>query len=455
MVTERIARYISETAYDNLPAEVVQSAKRYIIDCLGVVLAGCIEPGPKILREYVREEGGKQEAGVIGGGFKAPASEAALANGISAHVLDYDDVWIDPYRVHATAPSLPAILAIGEVIGASGKEVLLSYIVNIEIQGCIGLVCGPTHYRIGWHTTGTISSIGATAAAAKLLHLDVEKTRMALGIGASLASGLNSNFGSMTKPFHAGSAARNGVVAALLAQRDFTANASILEAPQGFCRAFGGGAEFDLIPAVNGLGKHYAIVIPGMEMKFYPSCAVTHPTIDAALYLREKYHPQAADIAEIECYTSPLVVWAAHHPHPTTGLEGKFSLGYCIAIALLEGKIARDTFTTDEKLHQPEVQELIHKVKYVQPPEFENAAAAPQKLVIKLKDGKELSHQVDAAKGYTTYPLTWDEICTKYRECASLVLPSEEVERSLDMLSNLETVDNITTLMDILTFKGK
>ncbi len=453
MSTEKIARYISETTYDNLPQDAVRESKRSLIDCVGVTLAGCAEAESKLLVNYVRDEGGKPESGVICGGFKAPASEAAWVNGTNAHLMDYDDVSLS-FMGHATVAILPAALAVGEKLKASGKDILLSYIVGFEIGARIGSAAGRRHYDIGWHTTATIGSVSAAATAAKLLQLDTKKVRMALGIAASLAGGLKENFGSMTKPLHAGNAARNGAVAALLAQRGFTANTSILEAPQGFCRAFGGGADFDLASAVDDLGKRYDIVTPGMGLKPYPSCAGTHPAIDAALYLREKHHPQAADITEIECHTSPMIPQAAVHSRPTTGLEGKFSTEFCVAMALLKGSVELKDFTS-ETVNRPDIQGLIQKTRYVHPAEMEKATVAPQELIIKLKDGKVLSHRVNAPKGDSRNPLTWDEVAAKYGDCASLSLPTIEVEHCLELLSNLEAVDNITTLMDIFTFKSK
>ena len=450
MSTEKIAQYVSETAYDNLPLEAVSAAKRSIIDCVGVTAGGCAEPESKVIIGYVRDEGEMPEAGVICGGFKALASEAAWANGANAHLMDYDDVSFS-FMGHATVAILPAALAIGEKLGISGKDILLSYILGFEIGARVGLAAGRRHYEIGWHTTATIGSISAAAAAAKLLRLDTEKVRMALGISASLAGGLKENFGTMTKPLHAGNAARNGIVAALLAQRGFTANPNILE---GFCRVFGGGADFDLAAAVADVGKRYDIVTPGMGLKPYPSCAATHPAIDAALYLREQYHPEADDITEIECRTSPVVSGAARRSRPTSGLEGKFSIEFCIAQALLEGQVELKDFT-DERVNQPKIQNIIHKTKYVHPPEMEKVLTAPQELVIKLKDGRMLSHRVNAAKGEAKNPLSWEEVVAKYKDCASLSLPRAEVEHSLEMLSNLETVDNITKVMDILTFKCK
>ncbi|MDY6934592.1 MAG: MmgE/PrpD family protein [Spirochaetota bacterium] len=453
MSTEKVSRFIVGTSYEEIPEAAIKDAKKAILDCIGVTLAGSKEAGGRIITEYVREEEGKTEAGVFGGGFKALASQAAWANGTMAHALDYDDYSI--YIIgHPTVAILPTALAIGEKYHLSGKDVLLSYIIGFETGAKVGPACA-THYLVGWHTTSTIGSISTAAAAAKMLNLNIQETKMSLGIAASLASGVKENFGTMTKPFHAGNASRNGIVAASLAKKGFTANDSILETPQGFCRVFAGGADIEIEKIGEGLGERYDI-IDGIVIKPWPSCGGTHTSIEAALHLREKHGIKASDVEEVEFITLPGLSTATIHSRPKKGLEGKFSNEYCIARALLDGEVTLSHFT-DEKVMQKEAQALIPKVKNVHLSEESVDLSTPfaSEVVIKLKDGRVVSQKVDYPKGEAHNPLSWENISAKFRDCALSTLSQRDVETCLDMISNLESIDDISNLTEILTFGSK
>ena len=229
----------------------------------------------------VREQGGSTEASVFGHGFGAPAGEAALVNGTSAHALDFDDVNMS-MRGHPSVPLLPAVLALGEKIGSSGRELIDAFVLGFEVECKLGRVIGAAHYALGWHATSTLGTLGAAAACARLLRLDMERTQIALGIAASLASGVRQNFGTMTKPLHAGWAARNGVIAATLADRGFTADSAAIEGESGLLHAASGGARLNS-RALASLGDPWEIVSPGIGVKLYPCCYATHRAIDAAL----------------------------------------------------------------------------------------------------------------------------------------------------------------------------
>jgi 2-methylcitrate dehydratase PrpD len=450
---ERIANFIVETSYEQLPPEAVNIAKRSILDCLGCALAGSEEDTSKIVNDYVRAEEGKPEAGVIGGSFKTTAPQAAWANGTKAHALDYDDV---AFPLHPTVAILPGLLAVGEKFHLSGKDVLLAYITAFEVEARLREVELP-HVEQGWHVTSTSGSIGAAAAVAKMLGLEAEKVRMALGIAASLAGGLRKNFGTMTKPLHAGNAARNGVVAAMLAQKGFTADENIFSGPLGFCRVLGGGADYDEVKLSQELGTDFHIVSPGIGLKLHPSCAATHWALDAAAFLRKEYAINAADIDEVECRTSAGAPKILFHSRPKTALEGKFSLEFCVAIAFLDGQATLREFT-DEKVKDSAVQEFMKRVKYVHPPEM-GVLLIPQEvcrgeMVVKLRDGKTYSSKVDVAKGEPQNPLNREEVSSKYWACVCPPLSSRDAEHSINLISGLESVEDITQLMDIFTFKG-
>lgn len=457
MFTEEIAGFITEVSYEQLPPAVIDAGKMAILDCLGVTLAGSTETSGRIISDYVKGRG-RPEAGVIGRGFKTSADQAAWANGTQGHALDYDDYFIPAHLTpyHPTVAILPAVLAVAEENHRSGRDVLLAYNTGFEVEARIATVCIQQQYDLGWHTTSTLGSLGAAAAVAKILGLDDEKTRTALGIAGSMAGGIRRNFGTMTKPLHAGNAARNGVIAATLAQSGFTADENILDGPLNYCQVLGGEtvqrAGTPEIP--RGVSTDFYIVSSGLALKPYPSCAYTHWAIDAALELKRKEGIDPAEIVEVECRTSSGLPGLLIYSRPRTALEGKFSLEYCVAIALIDGEVTLKQFA-DKKVGEPLVQELITRVHYAHPPEMGTGLLGLRgEVVVSLRDGKTYSRRVDVARGDPQNPLTEEEVASKYRDCVRLSLTPQDAERSLEMISNLESVKDIAELMNILTFKS-
>ena len=227
-MTRRLAEFVASTPSRDIEPAAREQARRAILDTLGVMLAGSREDAARITAEMVREQGGSAESTVVGHSFRAAAGEAALVNGTSAHTLDFDDVNMN-MRGHPSVPLLPAVLALGEKLGSSGREVIDAFVLGFEVECRLGKVIGGEHYALGWHATSTLGTLGAGAACARLLRLDADQTQTALGIAASLASGVRQNFGTMTKPLHAGWAARNGVIAVTLSERGLTADTAALE----------------------------------------------------------------------------------------------------------------------------------------------------------------------------------------------------------------------------------
>jgi len=444
--TGSIANFIVETGYDRIPKEAVSSAKGAILDGLGCILAGSQEPSGCIIKEYVKELGGSPEASVIGGGFKTSVPQAALANGTMAHALDYDDVAVT-WLGHPTVALLPTVLALGERGKLSGRDALAGYIVGFEVGAKLGAGVGFGHYTWGWHATVTVGTMAAVAASSKMLSLDAHQTKMALGIATSLAGGTRQNFGTMTKPFHAGNAARNGIMAALLAKKGFTADEAILESPMGFFGLFSGCAEYDIAKATKWLGDPFDIVCSGVSMKPYPCCLLTHRCIDAILHLINEYVVGANDVERVECRTSEFLPQALIHARPRTALEGKFSMQYCMAIALLDGRVGLKQFT-DEKVLHPKAQQLLKRVSYIHPEGL--MPLQSEAVTIELKDGRKLSHEVAAPKGHPRNPMGEGELAAKYRECASFVLSPHDIQKSLEMVSHLEDIKDITELMNLV-----
>ena len=359
-VTERMAEFIVETKWADFPALVIERAKKAVVDTVGVTLAGASEPVGHIVADFAQKMGGAPEATIIGVNARAAAPMAALANGAMGHALDFDD---SSYLLngHPSVGVLPAVLAQGEVQGATGREVLEAFIIGYEISTKLGEGMNPEHYGAGWHATCTLGTMGAAAAAAHLRGLDVETTRHALGCAASHASGIHANFGTMTKPLHAGLAPEAGLRAAALAAAGLTASTTILEAPRGFLDAFAGGGSPCAEEIVESLGRPYALAEPGMNMKPYPCCLSTHPAVDALYDLVEESSITAADVARIEVSLVEIATQVLRYHAPKTGLQGKFSIEYCLARMLLDGDLRLETFT-DQAVREPLLQEWMTKV---------------------------------------------------------------------------------------------
>jgi 2-methylcitrate dehydratase PrpD len=307
-----------------------------------------------------------------------------------------------------------------------------------------------SHYVQGWHSTSTFGSLGAAAAVAWLLKLNARQVRMAIGIAASLACGLRQNFGTMTKPLHAGKAGANGVQAAFLARAGFTADANIIEAPLGFAKVMGHNDEVDWGKAGTNLGKTFVIAGPvGLAIKPYPSCGFTHTAIDCALDLLQQ-GVRTEEIVEIELGTSPFDKQILIHHRPRTGLEGKFSLEYCVAHALVSGGVRLNSFS-EKAMLEPEVRRLIERMKWVEkypmPVMGTEAGFGAKSVTVTTGNGKTYDAATCVARGMPTNPLGTIEFNAKYRDCASTVLSEEAVEESLSLLAGMQRAVTVTELM--------
>lgn len=447
-LTRTLAERIVATRYEELPAEAITEAKRAVLDTLGVALAGSREPAARIVADTVHELGGHAEATVWGLGLRCSALDAALVNGTAGHALDYDDV-TTPMHGHPSVPLVPAALALAERTGASGQDVLTAFVVGFELECRVGRGMGPSHYGRGWHATSTLGTLGAAAVAARLLALDAQQTTMALGIAASMSSGLRRNFGTMTKPYHPGHAARCGLLAGLLAARGFTADDNALGGEMGFLNLFS--AAGDARPErVADWGTPWEIVASGISVKKYPCCFQTHRALDAELALRTA-HGLTADMVEaVEVRAPRGSTVSLLHPRPRTGLEGKFSMEYAMAAALLDGRITLATFE-DAAVQRPAVQALLPRISLV----LDEAASGDPAdgyavVTVRLRDGRTLTHRVDEPRGGPASPLTWDELVEKFRDCAAGVLDSAAVAQVIDTVRSLETQPTVHRLTEAL-----
>jgi len=446
---EHVVNWVTDTGYSHIPKEATDNAKKCILDGLGVAIAGSLEPASQRVIQYVSEIGARPEASVIGGGFKSSCPHAALANGTMTHALDFDDM--SGSLVHFTAVLMPTVLALGECLKISGKKALESYILGWEVGAKIGDQISNDAMQRGWHNTGTIGSLSAAIAAAKVLGLNNEQTLTALGIASSQAGGLIANFGTDTKPLHAGSAAQTGVVAGLLAGRGFTANKTILEGPIGFSKIFSG-IECDIAPVSVQLGNPYNIISPGPTIKVYPSCGTSHPTIASVLEITTKHTFEADEISEVECRVSQSAADILRYSSPETVNEAKFSLHYCVARSLISGNVTLQDFTK-EKIHSLEVQALMKRVRVVVS-NVETTGTRAHAVTITLRDGRQYSHSAPTLKGKPENPLSWDEVHQKFRDCAEAFLDAHDIDLVTELVLSLESLEDINKLTNIITMKN-
>ena len=314
--TEKIARFIVNTGYEDIPDDAVEKAKRTALDCLGATLAGVVEPVSQTITAYIAKLGGPTQASVIGAGFKVSAPDAALANGAIAHALDYDDCGVK--IGHPSVLVLPALLSLGEYLGASGRDTLTAYILGLEVEGKLALHADFKLMQSRLNHQSWYGSVGAAAACAKLLRLDVARTRMALGIAANFACGLSANHGSMAGAMAAANACRNGVIAALMAQEGITANPDIIEAKNGFYDTLVGRDHYDAEGMAEGVGNPFYIVSPGIGLKKYPSCYHTHRALDGVFQLLGEHRLSDSDIAEVDVGTSERAMRVLAFSEPAT-----------------------------------------------------------------------------------------------------------------------------------------
>jgi 2-methylcitrate dehydratase PrpD len=450
-VLEQLAAYVARESFEKLPEATVSAARRAMLDTLGVTIAGSIEITAVRVRDMIAHRRGGGEATIIGTAARAPVEDAAFANGTAAHALDYDDLQ-SSLNGHPSAPILAAALAVAERERASGAALITAFVVGVEVEAKLGRALNPIHYEVGWHATSTLGVFGAAAAAGKLLGLSEEALTRALGIAASMSSGIKANFGTDCKPMHVGHAARCGVEAALLATAGFTSNPRALEHSGGIGSTHGGGAkpQWDLVTA--GLGAPHELVEPGIGVKRFPSCASTHQGLDATLALMAEHRITASDVQGVECAVWYMAPHQLIYDRADTGLQGKFSMNYCVSAALLDGTVGFASFD-DARVRRADVQTMMPKVRMVVHPDQTTRDCLPTKftdVTIMLNDGRKLQRRVSTAKGQPQNPLTDAELEVKFRDCAARALPAERVGALVTSIGKLDTLASVTALADLL-----
>jgi len=448
-VTAEIVERARRVDLAELPDDVRAVARHCVLDWIGVTLAGSAEPAAAIVRDLALIDGGAPQAMLVGTGERVTAAQAALVNGTASHALDFDDV-MSAMGGHPTVPVLPALLAAAQQEGASGGALLAALVAGLETEGRVGRLMAPAHYAAGWHATGTVGTFGAAAAVAHLLGLDEERWRTAFGIAGTQAAGLKSMFGTMCKPLHAGKAAANGLLAARLAQRGFTAEPDVLDVAQGFAatqttsrnpgNALANGAQdFD---------------IRDVLFKFHAACYFTHSSIEGISRLRESNGITADDVAAVELLVPPQHQFACNILEPTTPLEGKFSLRYTAALAL-SGRGTDDHAFAPEMVNDRALAELRDRVVVTPTPARANTHES--ETVLRLRDGRELRTIVDMsvpAAGSAELDAQWRRLVDKFLALATPVVGASAADQVVATVGALEELDRVEDLVSLLRAPG-
>ena len=415
-LTQALGRFVSELTFERLPEAALRTARTGFIDCIGTMIAGSQEPAVQILKKTLAT-GGPGEAALYFSSERGPAPEAAWINGTAAHALDYDDVAL---RGHPSTVLVPAILAEGEALDASGRDMLRAYAAGYEVWGELAERDRGQHHLKGWHPTGIFGAIGAAAACASLRRLDAERATLAIALAASQSSGVMANFGTMTKPFHAGRAAHSGVISARLAEAGFTASADALEHPQGFLNAVSPEGKVDRESAPRALGQDWRLASVGLSIKKFPACYCTHRTIDAVLDLVSRRPIDPSRIDRIVVSLSDTYATILRNHAPQTGLAAKFSIEFAMAAALTARRVGLGELT-DTFVRRADIQQLMRRVVVETnrnyDPETPGASVYDQ-VRVHLDDGTVLeTEQVRHASGHATRPLAEAELFEKFRAC--------------------------------------
>lgn len=446
-VTETLARFVAAGDYSAISEQAIANAKLHILDTFGAALAAVPTDAASIALDYCKSIVGVPQASVWGFGVKTSTPMAAFANGLLAHALDFDDWDAYIHAGHPTSMVLGAALSLGENIGASGKELLKAYVLGIEIIAKIA-ASAPNLQDRGFHSTPVLGSFGATVASATLLKLEPAKIKAALGVAASGCGGIHRQQGSMVKPFHAGNAARSGVEAVLLADKGFTADAAIIEAPRGFCDTFFGKGTCDYEKMITNIGEPYFLESPGLGLKMHPCSAPQFLAADAALHLKREQRINFADVAKIEVRIPPERYQRHYHAEVKTGLRGKFAINYVVALCILDGKLEIETFT-DAKANEPQVQDALSKVQVIVDETIpEPGPYCP--VSVELKNGTRFTYTATIPKGHPENPMTEEEILDKFRSNAKSVISSRRSETLIGKVRSLETLSNVRELVELL-----
>src|SRR6266545_2066046 len=433
--TDAVIDFIASTSFSDIPSDALTIGRRCIADGIAVILAGSTTQASDILRAQVREDASRAESSILGrDSFQARAASAALVNATSGHAHDYDDTQLSTAAdrifgllTHPTIPPLTASLAVGERLGVSGRAMMEAFLIGFDVECKIADAIYPTHYKQGFHTSGTVGAFGAMAATAKLLKLDRTALAHAVGITASMSAGIRVSFGTMTKPLHVGRAAFNGVTAAELAAKGFTAGA-------------------------DALGNPWTIVSPGISIKPYPCGCLGHPTMDAMLTLVTEHDVKPDQIRRIRLRAGSNILNPLRYKIANTELEAKFCPAFMLSAVALRRRAGVNEFS-DEFVKSAPVQAMMRRVETVFDQEIENQGFVRMLSIVEveLEDGRVLTQESGPYRGGPERPFTREELREKFMECGSLVLPTQRLDAIFERIEAFEQIGRVGEFTSLLT----
>lgn len=443
-VTETLGRFVSSLTVEDIPDEALRVAERAIVDTVGVTLAGA---GDDATACATGATAGSGETTVLGRNERAALSDAVFINGTAGHALDFDDVALPAMDGHPSVPMVSPLLAVAERDGAKGRDVLTAYVAGFETQNYLSRPLSPGHYEGGWHATSTVGVFGATAAVANLLALNAAETTTALSIAASMPAGLKRNFGSSTKPLHAGQAARSGATAALVAAEGATADPTAIEGDRGYFDLYRGDGE-PALEKLPDLGERWSLLEDGVDVKKYPCCYYTHAAIYAAALLVDEHGLDPATVDDVVVTASQAATDALHHDDPSTGLQAKFSMPYVIARAIVDGELGLEAFE-DDSVRNPAIQSIRDRVTLEVDDElpYDSNAAT---VTVTTRTGQTYERFQERPPGTHEEPLTDDELHEKFRMCAAHAPIEVDADLALAEFDELRSVDDVAGPLEYL-----
>ena len=439
-VTKDLCRFLAGIRFEDLPGAAVHAGRRGVLDWLGCALAACMHPEVDTLLSVLKAASSSEHASVIGRGTRLGLLEAPLVNGQMGHLLDFDDTHMGGVVLHTSSPVLPTLFALAETRTVSGRELIAAYAAGFEAGVRVGKA-SPKHHDGGWHLTGTLGTIAAAAAAGRLIGLDQQRMTHAVGIAATQAAGMQQNRGTMSKSFHAGRAASNGLLAALLAERGFDSSDEIIEGKRGFCRIYSTVAQPEL--ALEGLGSRWEIA--GNGHKPYACGVVLHPSIDAMIALSRSSNLAPAAVERAELRVNPLAVRITGIAEPQTGLQSKFSIGHSAAVAFTD-RAAGIAQYSDERAKDPQVIALRSRVT-VTPDEALRKDEARGTVVATL--GQRFDTHVAHATGTVDNPMSDTAIEAKFYANAGPVVGAEGAKQIAAEVWRLDRLGDIASLISL------
>lgn len=449
-ITSRLAAWARETPSSAVPAAVIQRAKEMMLNAAGIGLAGSREAEGRTIADYVQEIGGAPKVTVLGEAFRTAPELAALANGTMVHVMDFDEN-VERRANHPSNVMFPTVMAVAEANGSSGLDAVAAFAIGCEVSTKLGGIGDldeqfPRMSSYGFHLMAVGGIFGATAAAGRLMGLDRDQMEFAMGMAASQAAGLQVNHGTSSKSLQAGSTAMRAVMVASLAKRGFTGARNALEGENGFFEAYRRDTNVDVDGFFAVLGNPFDVIDPGVRLKIYPCGSLTHVSLEAMLRLIDEHHFSADQVASVRVSVVPR--WdGSVYPvsHPRTGLEGKFSIPYCMAVAMVDGAPQIHHFT-DEAVKDPLVNALIDRVSVVMEETPSGTASRPSTVKVTLKDGRELSYRALHARGHRENPVTSADVDAKFVSCATTVVEPEKARELIAAFRGLDALPDVRPL---------